>query len=368
MATIGIDASRANMHLRTGTEWYSFEIIKEMQKIDSKNQFFLYTRSPLLDDLKPLGENFHDRYLAWPPKFLWTQFRLSAHMLTHKPDVLFVPAHTIPLIHPRHTIMTLHDVGFERFPELYSKKELAYHRWATRFALRHAEKIIAISQFTKDEIIALYDADPDRIVVIHHGFTAPTTTSVTPKSVLRKFKIDKPFFYYIGRLEKKKNTDGLLRAYEIFRETSGEEVALVLTGFIGEYSGEICDSLRTHKYRDDVFITGYIASEEKMALLQSCEAFVFPSHYEGFGLPALEAMSAGVPVVAARAGALPEICGDAALYVDPRDDRDLSNALAVMAKDRAQRQALLTKGREQCAKFSWESCARATHRLLLNVL
>ncbi|MDD5567238.1 MAG: hypothetical protein PHH01_03520, partial [Patescibacteria group bacterium] len=166
---IGIDASRANSREKTGTEWYSFRLIQEFKKIaDSNDQFFLYSKEGLDFGLENLPSNFKSRVLRWPPKFLWTQIRLSIHLLFNKADVLFVPAHTLPLINCRKTVLTVHDIGFERFEQLYSQKiigprnfvkklinlgvrvvtlgrygsnELDYHRWAMKYAIEHASII-----------------------------------------------------------------------------------------------------------------------------------------------------------------------------------------------------------------------------------
>jgi hypothetical protein len=135
---IGIDARRANQISRTGTEWYSYVLIKEFAKLDQKNQVILYMKDPPMEDFHNLPDNFQIKQLGWPIKRFWHQGRLSLEMLFNKPDVLFVPAHTIPLVHPPKTVTTCHDVGFEQFPELYTDSELKYHRWSMRMAVNKA--------------------------------------------------------------------------------------------------------------------------------------------------------------------------------------------------------------------------------------
>ncbi|MBL7047693.1 MAG: hypothetical protein ISR95_08730, partial [Candidatus Marinimicrobia bacterium] len=243
---IGIDASRANEVKKTGTEWYAYHLIQEFKKIaDPNDQFILYSKEPLRDELAKLPSNFKSKVLNWPPKFLWTQLRLSFEMLFQRPSVLFVPAHTIPVIHPRNTITTLHDVGFERFHNLYSKKtigyntsfakwlvnilvriltlgkygsnEYDYHRFSARFALKHAKKILTISKFSKKEIIDLFGANyAKKISVIPLAYDKSsfetTYSEATKDQVLKKYNIRKPYILYIGRLEEKKNIIGLVEA------------------------------------------------------------------------------------------------------------------------------------------------------------
>ena len=168
--TIGIDASRANKKTKTGTEWYSYNLILELAKLDTKSQYFLYTKEKLQDKLKELPDNFKEKVLKWPPKFLWTMLRLSQEMKKNAPELLFVPAHIIPLVSPAKTITTIHDVGFRRFPHLYSGLELKYHNFGLNQAIKKASTIITISEFSKREMIQLCNIDPEKIKVIHNGF------------------------------------------------------------------------------------------------------------------------------------------------------------------------------------------------------
>lgn len=167
---IGIDASRANLSERTGTEWYSYYLIQHLKKvIPSDTEVILYSKSPLVGDLGILPPHWRSVVLSWPPKFLWTQFRLSWEMVRNPVDLLFVPAHTIPIFHPQKTITTCHDIGFIRMPHLYSLKERMYHRLTMWFAVFFAKSIIAPSEFVKQEILHAYPVPSEKIHVIYHG-------------------------------------------------------------------------------------------------------------------------------------------------------------------------------------------------------
>ena len=371
---IGIEASRANKKEKTGTEWYAYELIRTIARIDRDDELLLYTNTALQPSLSALGPNVSERILRWPPKRLWNQLRLSLEMLQHKPDVLFLPAHTIPIVHPQATVTTLHDVGFDRAPELYARHELAYHRWAVRFALRHAKKIVVPSTFTKSEILALYPqarGRDDDLVVIHHGFDGsryhPEQNLDRQKAVLERFHLQRPFFLYVGRLQEKKNVPRLVEAYALFRQQHPEsEVDLVLAGQPDFGFERIQQILIHHALGDFVHFPGYVTGDDLPVLMAAARAFVFPSLYEGFGIPVLEAQSSGTPVVTSSVASLPEVGGSGALYVDPTSTEEIAGALGRIAADEILRADLRENGFFNLRRFSWERCANQTIQVLRN--
>ena len=174
---IGIDASRANKPKKTGVEWYSYHLIEEFKKIDKENRFFLYTNKPLTGQLAVCPDNFKETVLNWPIPRSWTLGRLSLEMKfgKNKPDVLFVPAHTIPLLNPKKSVVTVHDIGFEHFPEVYNWADKLYHKFTIQFIKRFATKIITISEFSKNDLIDTYKIAPEKIkVVYNHDIVNPT--------------------------------------------------------------------------------------------------------------------------------------------------------------------------------------------------
>lgn len=362
---IGIETSRANRKEKTGTEWYAFELIRKMVELDRDDEFFLYTDVPLQPMLSNLGPHVHEQVLRWPPKRLWNQLRFSLEMLRKKPDVLFVPAHTIPLIHPKATVITLHDVGFDRAPELYARHELAYHRWAVRYALRHAKKIIVPSAFTKNEILALYPQAQQRerdIVVIHHGFDGsryhPGESTSDREIVLNRFHLERPFFLYVGRLQEKKNVPRLVEAYGIFRRQNPDlAIDLVLAGQPDFGFERIQKSISDLGISSSVHFPGYVSGNDLPILMRSARAFVFPSLYEGFGIPVLEAQASGTPVLTSTRASLPEVGGSGALYVDAKNTEEIAQALKTIGSDESRRARLREDGFFNLTRFSWERCA-----------
>ncbi|MDP2933117.1 MAG: glycosyltransferase family 1 protein [bacterium] len=374
--TIGIDASRANKSQKTGTEWYSFHLIEELKKIDSPNRFVLYSREELRGELGQLPTNFESKVLKWPPKFLWTQVRLSWEMLVRPPDVLFVPAHTVPILGRVKRVVTIHDVGFRVYPELYSWVDILYHRFSVWFASRFAYKIICVSEFTKGELIKYYHTDPKKVTVIPLGVKDPNflkQAKTSPFPLLMRRGLEgvpglnnqNPFLLFIGRLEKKKNILGILKAFNALREKF-PTLRLVLAGLPGHGFAEIENYLRDQKLWDFVEIRGYITEIEKQELYRGACAFVFPTFYEGFGMPILEAQSLGCPVVTSKYGATAEVAKNSALLVDPQEPVEIAGACSKLIEDESLRESLIAAGLENVKQYTWASTAQKTYPLLLN--
>lgn len=364
---IGIDASRANQQHRTGTEWYSFHVIQELKKlIPAEHQVMLYSKQPLLPDLADLPPNWTSRVLAWPPKLLWTQFRLSLEMIISRPDLLYVPAHTIPFIHPKKVLTVIHDAGFDRQKELYGTAERAYHRFSVRLALKDASEIITVSEFSKREMLELYEVASERIKVIPNGFNDLSTIPET--DVLQRNQIQSPYFFYMGRLEHKKNTPRLVQAFAELKQRSTEPVQLVLAGSAGFGYNEITQAIQDNQLTNDVKLLGWTSDEDAATLMKHAHAFVFPSLYEGFGIPVLEAMNVGTPVIASNIPALKEVAGDAALFFPSNSSSALANAMETLLTQPQQREQLIQRGKKQVQHYSWKRTAEETWNRMKAIL
>jgi glycosyltransferase involved in cell wall biosynthesis len=321
----------------------------------------------------PLGENLPTGWsretLRWPVGRLWTQARLSLRMFLHPPDVLFVPAHTLPLLHPhraekrRASVVTVHDLGFRRFPHLYPASARRYLTATTAFAVRHAAKILAPSVFTKQELRALYRVDEDRVVVTPLAPTlAPPLPEARALSLRRARRLSSPFFLSVGEQEKKKNPLGMLRAFERFkaRRGAGDPFELVLCGRPGFGSAELRDHLRRSPARAFIRSLGYVPSEELPAIYTAASGFLSASWYEGFGLSLLDALSSGVPLLSSDISAAREVAGDAAWYFAPDDVQGLSALMKRLAEEKGLALDLSHKGRLRAAQFSWKRTAQQT--------
>jgi len=397
---IGIDASRANRSLRTGTEWYSFYIISHLAAIDRENEYILYLDKEPVADLAAavsLYSNVHFKVLKWPWRYFWTLGRLSLEMIKNRPDVLFVPAHSLPLIHPRRTVNTVHDIAFIRENRVYQKRDirtesgklsvidllvriftrgkyqsnsLDHLSWSTAYSIRNASRIIAVSEFTKTEILDVYGEQfANKTHVVYNGYPEDLYFERRDlnerNTVLEKYGIEKPFFLYVGRLEKKKNTAALVEAFSLYKEAfPTSETNLVLIGNAGYGYDEVKYIIEEFNLGRSVLIPGWVNEEDLPVIFSAAQAFVFPTLHEGFGIPALQAMAAGTPALLSDLPVLREVAGEAALYFDPRDRASLASALAHIASNEELRAGLIEKGLERCRMFSWEKSAKETLAVL----
>ncbi len=349
-----IDASRYNNTAqRTGVENYSFRLINELIR---QNPNGITLISPRKIDL-PVPQ------VTIPFPRLWTQARLSWEIQTNKKiSNLFIPSHLMPVIHPKNTTITIHDVAFRRFPESYRRLSRWYLDWGADFAVKHAKKIIVPSRTTRDDLIRFYKADPRKIHVIPLGFT-PDRTELEPdktQAILDRWHL-KPrhYFLFVGRIERKKNLSVLIRAFEAVRQKH-PHLKLVLAGKAGVGGEEILESADGK----NIITTGYIDDKTKAVLYQNCLAFVFPSLFEGFGLPLLEAMAAHVPIIASKIPTSYEIAKDNALFFEPDDETILAHHLKTLAEQKEWWSKLIKNHDQTLRQYSWEKCAKRTLQVL----
>jgi glycosyltransferase involved in cell wall biosynthesis len=366
---IGIDASRANKPKKTGVEWYCFHLIQSLKKITANdgNQWILYTREPLSGGLEVLPENWYEVRAHWPPKRLWTQVRLSWEMLRRPPDVLFVPGHVLPPFRPEKSVVTIHDVGFHRLPKFYKDVQIRYHETSTRRIVKSDARIIAPSEFTGRELVDAYHADPSRIAItplgIDHEAYKPVTDPYHVEAVLSKYHVPRPYVLFIGRLEAKKNVTGLVKAFNRFKELRGlgDPTSLILAGPQGYRYDEIKREIAASPHKDRIHEIGYVDEKDKPALLSGAAAYCQVTWYEGFGIPALEAMACACPVIASDGTSLPEVIGEGnGIFVPPDGTENFARALIRLSDDRAYADELRRRGVDRARQFTWEKTAEAT--------
>lgn len=360
--TIGIDISRLGVAARTGTEQYTYELLGALARLDRERAYRLYCNT-LPAALPPIGSNMRLRSMPFPR--LWTHGRLSWEMALHPPDVLFVPAHVLPLVRPRRSVVTIHDLGYEHFPQAHPRRQRLYLRVSTLWSVRAATAIIAISGATRDDLVTRYRVPSDKIRVIHHGVNPrlrPIEDRAIIDAVRTRYNISAPYFLYIGTIQPRKN---LVRALEAFAAAASRSFQFVIAGKRGWLSAGIEQRVAELNLGDRVRFTGYVDDNDVPALLSGAHAFVFPSLYEGFGMPVLEAMACGTPVLTSTTSSLPEVAGDAALLVDPTDTTAIAAALEQLATDTALGERLRARGLARAASFTWERCAAETLRVVL---
>ncbi|MEI6627638.1 MAG: glycosyltransferase family 1 protein [bacterium] len=360
---IGIDASRANKPIKTGVEWYSYHVIEQLKKMaPAEVKFLLYTGEALTGGLEICPVNFLEKHLVWLPKYLWTQIRLWWELLLNPPDVLFVPAHTIPFLFLSKKIkvaVTVHDVGFKRFPELYKRIQYWYHELTMWRIKRRADIILTVSEFSKQEIVKLYNILPDKITVAPLGFDASQYNKQSNQSadVLHYYGITTPYLLYVGRIERKKNVIRMVEAFNILAK-SNSQLKLVLAGGDGNELHNIKQKIADYKLENRILLLGYVKKEHLPIIMSSAVIFLFPTLYEGFGIPILEAMACGVPVVTSNINPHQEVAGVAAVLADAKSEKDLAEKIAELLADEVKRKELIIKGLERVKDFSWEKTAK----------
>ncbi len=374
---IGIDASRAVSDAPTGTETYSRELIRALLRIDRENTYRLYTRASVPRDYfvspstvhRPLS-TFELRSIPFPR--LWTHARLSYEMLTRPPDVLWVPAHVLPLVHPRRAIVTVHDLGQFYFPEAYPLATRLYHFWSTRWNARAASHIFADSQATKDDLIRFCGVAPEKVTVVYPAYDAQTYQPVRDtariEAVRAKYRVGKDYIIAIGTIHPRKNYTRLVEAFGKLRIANSElriaDCNLVIVGKRGWLYQELRAQIESSNLQSLISILDYVPLEDMPALLSGARAFVFPSLHEGFGLPILEAQACGVPVICSNTSSLPEAAGQGALFVNPRDVDAMADGIARVLGDSVLRAELIARGFENVRRFAWEVSARRVGEVL----
>jgi len=358
---IGIDATRANKPQKTGVEWYSYFLLREMVKLDRQITFRLYFNTPPEEGLQNLGPNVEYRQLRWPFKYLWTQLRLSAEMLINSPDVLFIPAQIIPIIHAQKTVTTMHDVAYEVYQDDLSWKSRAYLRLAAKWAKKYCAKIITVSNFSQQEIIKYYEIPAEKIQVTYLGLS--NREKIPPLPATKE-----NYLIYVGRLESKKNISQLIRVFQAIRQTDwGKEIKLHLVGYPSRGWDEAEELIKTFGLELAVIQHGWVSEEEKYRLIAQAQAYLHLAKYEGFGFGPIEAMACGTPVIINNAASLPEICGQAAVLVDANNIDQVVKAVHNLYNNTNLRQELIEQGLIHSKEFIWAKTAQQTLNILKTV-
>ncbi len=365
VAVVGIDASRAVSPFPTGTETYSRSLIQALLASSAGHRFRLYFRTPAPDgfagaELCPL-----------PFPRLWTHVRLSWEMMRRPPDLLFVPAHALPLVHPRRSLVTVHDLGYVYFPTAHPLSQRLYLDLSTRWNARAAAHLLADSEATRVDLARFYGTPPDKVTVAYPGYDQtlhPVRDPAAIAAARERYAIPPSYFLYLGTLQPRKNLARLIDAFAHLCADGPDDLCLVLAGRRGWLYDDLFAQVRRLGLQGRVLFPGYVAEQDKAALLSGALAFVFPSLYEGFGLPLLEAQACGCPVVCANTSSLPEVAGAGALQVDPQDTCALAAAMARLAREPQLRAALVEAGFANLPRFSWERCARTVLEVIDRLL
>lgn len=368
---IGIDASRATTGQRTGTEAYAYFLIHTLIPLAGArgHRLRLYFNQTPAFDLFPAAE--HVERVVIPRRRLWTHLRLGRELRRRPPDVFFTPAHVIPLGYGGPSVATIHDLGYEYFPDAHPRRQLAYLRWSTRHNARVARRVIADSAATRDDLARFYGTDTAKIDIVYPG-AEPDLRRVEDETkiadTLARHGIRSPYLLYLGTLQPRKN---LIRLVEAFAASGlhDEGYSLVLAGKPGWLAEPLQAAIRglPSAVRGRILLPGYIGETEKNLFLSGATALVFPSLYEGFGFPVLEAQACGTPVVCSNTSSLPEVAGKGAVLIDPLDTAAIAGAMRRVVDDADLRVGLIKKGQANLRRFTWHHAAGQVMELLEGV-
>lgn len=304
---------------------------------------------------------------SWVPtsrpetRILWEQAVAPVLLDRDQIDVVHATVNVSPVLTSRPSVVTVHDLAFLRFPDQYPGIKQRYLTVLTRRSVEHATRVIAVSENTRSDVLHFYDIDPEHVIVVPNGVD-PSMTPITDERKLEAFRrrhgLPHEFILFLGTLQPRKNLIALLRAWAEL--DARERLPLIVVGAQGWMYEPIYDEARSLGVAGHIVFKGFAEPEELVSWYSAATMFVYPSLYEGFGMPVVEAMACGTPVIASNASSLPEVAGDAALLVDPWDVQGLGEAIEQLTNDRQLRDDLSRRGIEQSAKFSWARTARKT--------
>ena len=366
---LAIDASHAVKEKRTGVEKSCWQIIENLKKVvPSDVRVVLYAHKVSMDELAVVPPNWEWKILPWPFKKFWTQGALAVELMKNKPDVFFSPGQLLPWYVPKKTIVFLHDSAFLFFKNAYSFWGRKYLRLMNWWIVKKASTIITSTEFNRSELVRYYGtAVASKVKLAPLAYDQEkcqsTVLPFTSEELKNKFNIAKPFAIFIGRLEEKKNVRRLVRAFS--RARVNNDFQLVLCGRPGYGFSVVEKEIAISNFKKDVIIPGWVSEDDLPHLLRSASLFVFPSCYEGFGLPILEAMACQVPVLASDIPALREVGGEAAFYVDPHNSEAIGIAMNHILVDKQTSQQLVEKGNRRILDFSWLKTAETIAKTLL---
>ncbi len=369
---IGIDGNEANVAHRVGISEYSFELLKQFGGFRISNlptdredfEFRIYLKNKPLAHMPKM--NNYWKYKIIGPTPLWTQIALplDLYLRNPRPDVVFTPTHYAPRFSPIPIVISIMDLSYIYYPELFKKSDLFQLKNWTAYSVKKAKKILTISNASKNDIIKTYGIASDKVIVTYPGVSSSKSESFS--NGMNKLSIEGKYILFVGTLQPRKNIERLVEAFSIIAQKQ-KDLRLVIVGKKGWLYDSILAAPKAFGIEDRVLFLDFVRNEELIWLYQHAVCFVLPSLYEGFGLPVLEAMKYGCPVITSNVSSLPEAGGDAALYVNPENTQDIKEKILLFLENDKLRNEHIEKGYQQVKKFSWKKTAQKTLEVLQEV-
>lgn len=346
-----------------GFGWFTHEVVSRMVKNNPQHEFiFFFDRA--FDDKFIYANNVTPVVLNPPARHpilfkIWFNWSVKRALKKYKADVFFSPDGYMSLTSNAKQVGVIHDLNFEHYPQDLPKSARKYLLKYFPLFAQKANKIITVSEYSKQDIIDTYKVNPNKISVAYNGigdFFIPIKNS-KKEDVKRKFTSNKDYFLFVGALHPRKNIINLFKAFDLYKTQTNSENKLLVVGEKYWWNDEIKTVFESLKNQKDIVFTGHVQSDELNEIYGAGLALVFPSYFEGFGIPLVEAMKCELPIVSSNATCLPEIAGDAAIYFDPFSVEDIANSLTKISQDEALRTKLIENGKQRSNLFSWDKTA-----------
>ncbi|MBT9164891.1 MAG: Mannosylfructose-phosphate synthase [candidate division WS2 bacterium] len=369
---IGIDA-RFAVHNRRGIGNYTLKLIQNLAEIDIKNEYILYIDIDDSNNVLPKKDNFKTKKIFPSNYFLWEQISLPIQAKRDAVEILHCTGNTAPILLDRRIkkVVTIHDVMYLKDYSTIPQSLSMYQRWGRTYrkmivprAIKHIAKVVTVSNFSKNDIKEHLPAlKEDAILVTHEAADERFSKiggDIQRSKVSDKFDIKGNYILTLGALDPRKNTKMVINTFLHLKSEKKINVNLVIAGIPNWRQTEFYKTVQESSFREDIIFTDFI-SEEDMVLLYNCATvFLYPSLYEGFGIPPLEAMACGTPVITSNTTSIPEIVGNAAFLIDPLNDKDLKDALLSLLNNEDLRNDFIERGFKRAKEFSWNKMAKET--------
>jgi len=370
---IGIDGNEANVEKRVGVNVYAFELLCAIAKLEHEwgknHSLIVYLKKPPLNDLPKETQNF--RYKILRGKGIWILTRLTPHLLfgRERPDVFFSPSHYLPPLARQPRVCAIMDLGYLEFSSQFRKYDYWQLRIWSAISILLAKTVIAISEATKSDIVRHYPFAARKTVAIPLAYDSSRfNRAISPKDIQKvkeKYTIVGDYLLFLGTLKPSKNIEGLMQAFSNIKYQISS-IKLVIAGKKGWLYDSIFAKVKELGLTERVIFTDYVPDEDKPGLMAGAVAFCLPSFWEGFGLDILNALACGVPVVVSDRGSLPEVAGEAGIYVDPESPGSIAEGIKkVLSLGKLEYNKLVGKSLVQVSKFSWQETARRTLEICL---
>ena len=364
---IGIDGNEANVKEGVGVNQYALEIIRKFYQLSKSSKqgdkFIIYLKDKPSADFPKENVNF--KYKVLPGKRMWVVTRLTPYLVQHKEiDVFFSPNHYLPFFLPYPKVCTIHDLGYLKFTEQFKKNDFWQLKYWSAISIIISKYIISVSNSTRKDIVRHYRFASKKVKVVYNGYDNKRfNMNISPnlvRQVMEKYKIKGEYLLFLSTLKPNKNIEGLLDAYYQL-PIKLKRYKLVIAGKKGWLYKNIFEKVDKLGLKNRIIFTDYIQEKDKPALIKGAKIFVLPSFWEGFGLDVLEAMACGVPVVISNVASLPEIAGEAGIYVNPLNIESIRKGLIKgLTMKSKEYNMIIKKGLKRARKFSWDNCAKET--------